>query len=123
MRLLPFLMNSRTLLAEMQQLILGILVICNVGAGIELAADLEDVFLQSNLISQADAVLVPPPDGNPDGDSAVGCDHCCHGIAHLAGMIVHSRMIPYQAGHTQFALAVKRYWLPPTAPPNPPPNV
>lgn len=108
---------------KMRKLILAILVICNVGAGIELAADLEDVLLQSDLSSQAGDVLSTSLDGDQDGDSAVDCDHCCHAVAHLAGMIIRSRMIPYQAGHTEFALADILYWLPPTAPPNPPPNV
>jgi len=61
----------------------------------------------------------PAPGGNGNSD---GCDHCCHGLAHLTGLAQQTNIHNKQIDKSYLALSTQRYRTRSLSPPTPPPN-
>jgi len=61
----------------------------------------------------------PAPGGNGNSD---GCDHCCHGLAHLTGLSPQTNISNKLIDKSYLALSTQRYHTRFLSPPTPPPN-
>jgi hypothetical protein len=107
----------------MQKTILTILIICNLSVGVEVATDYDDAWPDFGGTAFAADILAGLADGNTDPDAETDCDHCCHGVAHFAGIVAASATLPY----LHAASAIPHLDTPTNftnpSPPTPPPNV
>ena len=115
----------------MRQFILTILIISNIGVGLETATDIDDAWAKIDVFTDVSAII----DGwqsslADDGDEPVqnrdwqdsDCDHCCHSGAHFAGVIVSCLTTPYMRSSADGILAGAPYQFTGRSPPTPPPN-
>jgi hypothetical protein len=107
----------------MQTLILAILVISNVSGGIEIAADYEDAWAEFGGLKLVADFQPDLTDGDHDPDEEADCDHCCHGGAHFAGVIVSRLILPYVAASSGVTPVETPHLLVNRSPPTPPPNI
>jgi len=107
---------------RMRSCILAILVFAHVIVGIEVASDIEDVWLETGAPLVVDIGDLFDDGGGESLDSD-NCDHCCHGVSHLVAFTTSLPITSFcensDSGHV---FAASLHMCAGTAPPTPPPN-
>jgi hypothetical protein len=107
----------------MRRLILTVLVISNIGAGIEIAADYEDTWAEAGIFfANADHLQSSHLDGGDGADKDGDCNHCCHGSAHFSGAAFSLPTLPFMHDSSGVALSYTSHSYAGASPPTPPPN-
>ncbi|KAA3663439.1 MAG: hypothetical protein DWQ04_10630 [Chloroflexi bacterium] len=108
---------------NMRQFILTILIISNIGAGIEVASDLDDAWMEIDIFTATDGLQSTLISGGDEPTEEADCDHCCHAGAHFAGVIFSPLTMPFVRSSSDTVFAHRPYFFPGRSPPTPPPNV
>jgi hypothetical protein len=107
----------------MRRLILTVLVISNIGAGIEIAADYDDVWAEVGIsFANADQLHSGHFDDGDGLDKDADCDHCCHSSAHFSGAVFSLPTLPFMHNSSGVALSYTSHSYAGASPPTPPPN-
>ena len=106
----------------MQQLLLTIFIISNIGAGFEVATDYDDVWAESAILSGADVLQPDLLDVDDELAEEGACDHCCHSEAHFAGAIFSCLTLPYVRAASGTVIFGMLHQSAGQSPPTPPPN-
>ena len=107
----------------MRRLILTILIISNIGAGFEIATDLDDAWAEIDVFTVIDGAQSGLVAGDSESADKAGCDHCCHAGAHFAGIVISSLTMPYVRSSSDLVFSCRPYHFAGRSPPTPPPNV
>ncbi len=107
----------------MRQLILTILIISNLGVGLEIVTDFDDAWAKASVSSSVDGLQSSLSDSGEQTAQDVDCDHCCHAAAHFAGTIASCLVTPYVRAASDAIFYGTSYQFTGRSPPTPPPNV
>lgn len=106
----------------MSKLLLAILIIGNISAGFEVATDYDETRGGLGSLTSATDIQSGLADEGDEPDELTNCDHCCHGAAHLVGIIGSCLILPYVRASSGVVNSVTPYQLSGRSPPTPPPN-
>jgi len=106
----------------MRHIILTFLILTNIVGGIEVASDVEDVWGDFGVLSNANGEVQSSSDDGTDPLDSSDCDHCCHSGAHFAGFIPSAITVYCERQAQLMPFVNSIYHLASRAPPTPPPN-
>ncbi|NOX09387.1 MAG: hypothetical protein GXP22_07880 [Gammaproteobacteria bacterium] len=115
-------MNSDAINATMKtmrKLITLLLLASTLFANLSWAADTDAEIYFGHASSQWSQDPSSSPDSHSNSDS---CDHCCHSLSHLTGLIEQSHISYSPSGYSYLALLTPYYRTHTQSPPTPPPN-
>ena len=106
----------------MQKFILTIIAVSNLGLGFEVAIDYEDTWLEYGGLATTAELYSDLSDRGNVPNAETDCDHCCHGVAHLTGVIISNVTVPYVQTSCPIPLSDMAIYFANRSPPTPPPN-
>jgi hypothetical protein len=106
----------------MEKFILTILVVSNIGLGFEVAVDYEDAWSEYRGLTTTAELQPDLSDGDLVPDLETDCDHCCHSVAHFAGLIISNLAVPFLRASCPIPSSDAANYLANRSPPTPPPN-